>query len=135
MLDELRKKPKAVRERYALLGTSILTLSIAGIWFVSLGVNIPEQSEQVAEKQTSENNLANVWQAFSAKIGNAVSKLGELSATSSEETNVDTTATSSQPQSAVDKVISDSFRGLEEKQQTPKTVQIATSSKATSTLE
>lgn len=37
-LDELRKKPRSVKERYAFLGASTITASIALIWAVSIAL-------------------------------------------------------------------------------------------------
>lgn len=133
MLDELRKKPKAVRDRYAFFGALILTVSISSIWFISLSVDVPEKDDVV--KPIKDNEALSVWKNFTDKLGSSFAKLGELTATSSTELEEEGPATSSVSDSAIDSVIKDSFRDLEEKHNQQKTIQIATSSKATTTEE
>ena len=54
MLDELRQKPKAVRNRYAFWGAFLVTSLIALVWVVSLSVKFgANEPEPKSEKQAS----------------------------------------------------------------------------------
>lgn len=130
MLDELRRKPKHVRDRYAFFGALFVTLCIAMVWFVALGVRYSAPTSDVASSsQNVRSEYSSVWTTFTHSIGQAFSRFQNMNtATTSVEEEVSASTTASSSPSAIDRAIDESFNDLNRRKKT-RTVQIATSSK------
>lgn len=125
MLEELRKKPKAVRAQYAFWIAFLVTGAIAAVWLLSLSVRldgtstIPEEAKEHsgAFSQFYDEATANLTEIFSA-IKSAPTE--EEPATSSEPEAPDNSSTSSTPA---------------EPKPSGKTIQIVTSSSSASSAK
>lgn len=78
MLDEIRRKPRSVRERYAFLGALSATGLIAAVWLVATFVNFSSNDpfSDMGDQQTAgafsqffsdlKEDAGNIWQGWSA---------------------------------------------------------------------
>jgi len=114
MLQELRKKPKNVREKYAFWGAFLVTAVIAIVWGISLSVQLgvfqeTTLSEETIQKPESsgafsrsfsdvKDNVAGAWSAFTtdSETDNKATSTEEVVTKTSVEFSSTTTATSSE---------------------------------------
>jgi len=92
MLDELRQKPKHIREQYALLGALGITFLVAVVWGLSLSFQLKMFDTTVANEDSKmlpvsggafsrsyidvKSNMASAWASFIKKSSEEVD--GEL---------------------------------------------------------
>ena len=75
-LDELRKKPKAVRDQYAFAGAFFITLIIATFWFLGLGVKWQTSDEVIIEEEpASKSAFGTFYREIKTKLGDAITSL------------------------------------------------------------
>ena len=82
MLEELRQKPKSVKERWAFWSAFILTLMIASVWLLSLSFQFRSAQNVVANAETEninssgafsrsfsdvKANISSAWSAFTGR--------------------------------------------------------------------
>ena len=124
MLEELRKKPKSLRNQYAFWGALLLTLVIGAVWVVALSVRFG--SEPVVPTEIKENSGA-----FSQFYKEATANLSEIFSTiKNPPTDSEaTTETASSSENVTTSTVE------EEEKPSGKAIQIVTSSSTASTTK
>ena len=124
MLEELRQKPKSVRNQYAFWGALFLTFAIGAVWVVALSVRFG--GEPVVPNEIKENSGA-----FSQFYDEATANLSEIFSTiknppTDAETAVETASSSEDASTSTVEA---------EEKSSGKAIQIVTSSSTASTTK
>lgn len=89
MFQELRNKPKHVRERIAFVGTIVLTGIIAGAWAVTLPMRFASESDGGAVTRVP-GAFSRVWTDLTTRVGDTISEVrgsGTVSYTATSSSN------------------------------------------------
>lgn len=90
-IEALRKRPEAVRKRYAIVIALCITLLITIMWAVSLPARFSQESEvvqnQAAGEQSMGESISSLFNQLGASLDAVKDRWGEVSATSTEDGN------------------------------------------------
>ena len=100
-LNALRKKPRAVRNRYAVIGAFSVTAVVAATWLIVLTLNIGATQSTLRTEQSASPIFSSFFSSTKKQFGNLKAQLQSLgdeleeAATTTASTTASTTAAAS----------------------------------------
>lgn len=72
IIKELRKKPRAVKNQYAIVGAFLVTAIIGSFWAFSLPARLGSIAGETPNSLSGSNELSDVLDTIGSQVGNAV---------------------------------------------------------------
>ena len=136
MLDELRKKPKAVRAQYAFFSALGITGVISLVWLVSLSVSLDMSPEIKESKSETSGAFSQFYDGLKGNLANSISALNiteqPKESADTATTSATTTSSSTPPaENVFNWVLNDEGSTVDVPATPPRTILIGTSSTKT----